>query len=80
MITINSLKHILQQRIPSIDQQCSQAKLLGLDFEAINKPGKEDGAVNALFKVEDENLLPLNSFKPLWYDIIQVTRKVQEDS
>ncbi|GAU45146.1 hypothetical protein TSUD_253790 [Trifolium subterraneum] len=43
-----SLKHFLQQRISSPDQQCWLAKLLGYQFEVQYKPGPDNKAADAL--------------------------------
>ncbi|CAJ2649147.1 unnamed protein product [Trifolium pratense] len=50
-----SLKHFLQQRISSPDQQCWLAKLLGYQFEVIYKPGPDNKAVDALSRCHGEN-------------------------
>lgn len=49
-----SLKHFLQQRISSPDQQCWLAKLLGYQFEVRYKPGTENRAADALSRCYDE--------------------------
>ncbi|CAJ2641852.1 unnamed protein product [Trifolium pratense] len=50
-----SLKHFLQQRISSPDQQCWLAKLLGYQFEVIYKPGPDNKAADALSRCHGEN-------------------------
>ncbi|KAK2421547.1 hypothetical protein QL285_032165 [Trifolium repens] len=49
-----SLKHFLQQRISSPDQQCWLAKLLGYRFEVKYKPGLDNKAADALSRCYDE--------------------------
>ncbi|KAJ9548687.1 hypothetical protein OSB04_021230, partial [Centaurea solstitialis] len=48
-----SLRHLLEQRITTTDQQNWIAKLLGYQFSICYKPGKENGAADALSRVMD---------------------------
>lgn len=87
-----SLKHFLQQRISSPDQQCWLAKLLRYQFEVKYKPGPENKAVDALSRCFDEGEMNTIISYPLWDDrkkileeiatdpyIQQLTSKVQEN-
>ncbi|CAJ2667675.1 unnamed protein product [Trifolium pratense] len=49
-----SLKHFLQQRVSSPDQQCWLAKLLGYQFEVLYKPGPDNKAADALSRCYGE--------------------------
>jgi hypothetical protein len=49
-----SLKHLLQQRINSPDQQCWLAKLLGYQFEVKYKPGVDNKVADALSRCHGE--------------------------
>jgi len=44
----NSLCHLLQQRLITIDQECCLVKLTRFQFEVIYKPGLENKVVDAL--------------------------------
>ncbi|XP_045803285.1 uncharacterized protein LOC123896906 [Trifolium pratense] len=61
-----SLKHFLQQRISSPDQQCWLAKLLGYQFEVRYKPGLENKAADALSRCYDETELNSIVSYPTW--------------
>jgi hypothetical protein len=63
-----SLKHFLQQRISSPDQQCWLAKLLGYQFEVKYKPGLENKAADALSKCYDEGEFQTLISYPVWTD------------
>jgi hypothetical protein len=63
-----SLKHFLQQRVSSPDQQCWLAKLLGYQFEVKYKPGSENRAADALSRCYDEGEMNTIISFPLWAD------------
>jgi len=63
-----SLKHFLQQRISSPDQQCWLAKLLGYQFEVKYKPGLENRAADSLSRCYDEIVMNTIVSVPLWAD------------
>lgn len=49
-----SLRHLLQQRITTADQQNWIAKLLGYHFEVVYKPGPENKAADALSRMHEK--------------------------
>ncbi|MCH85732.1 hypothetical protein A2U01_0006582, partial [Trifolium medium] len=49
-----SLRHLLQQRITTADQQNWIVKLLGYHFEVVYKPGPDNKAADALSRMHDE--------------------------
>lgn len=61
-----SLRHLLQQRITSTDQQSWIAKLLGYHFEVIYKPGPENKAVDSLSIMYEEIELQRMISSPVW--------------
>jgi hypothetical protein len=61
-----SLKHFLQQRVTSPDQQCWMAKLLGYQFEVKYKPGLENKAADALSRCYGEVELKTMISYPNW--------------
>lgn len=63
-----SLKHFLQQRISSPDQQCWLAKLLGYQFEVKYKPGLKNRAADSLPRCYDEIEMNTIVSVPLWAD------------
>ena len=74
-----SLKHFLQQRVSSPDQQCWLAKLLGYQFEVKYKPGLENRAANALSRCHGEvEMNSIISF-PLWADRQKLLDEITND-
>jgi hypothetical protein len=61
-----SLKHFLQQKITSPDQQCWLAKLLGYQFEVKYKPGVDNKAADALSRCHGESELQTIMSYPVW--------------
>lgn len=61
-----SLRHLLQQRITSTDQQSWIAKLLGYHFEVIYKPGPENKAADSLSRMYEEIELQRMISSPVW--------------
>ncbi|KAH1034725.1 hypothetical protein GYH30_054917 [Glycine max] len=74
-----SLKHFLQQRISSPDQQCWLAKLLGYQFEVKYKPGWENKAADALSRCYgDVEMNSITSY-PKWLEGPKLLQEVQQD-
>ena len=66
-----SLKHLLEQKIATPDQQQWMVKLMGYDYEIRYRPGKENAAVDALSRRTDSPTLN-HLFVPqvsLWEEI-----------
>jgi hypothetical protein len=61
-----SLKHFLQQRLTSPDQQCWLAKLLGYQFEVKYKPGLDNKAADALSRCHGDVELQSMVSYPTW--------------
>ncbi|PNY16937.1 retrotransposon-related protein [Trifolium pratense] len=75
-----SLKHFLQQRVSSPDQQCWVAKLLGYQFEVKYKPGSENRAADALSRCFDEGEMNTIISFPLWADRQKLLDELTNDS
>lgn len=74
-----SLKHFLQQKISSPDQQCWLAKLLGYQFEVKYKPVLENKAVDALSRCYDEGKLTTMLHSPIWLESNKLLQEVTHD-
>ncbi|GAU17006.1 hypothetical protein TSUD_37640 [Trifolium subterraneum] len=74
-----SLKHFLQQRITSPDQQGWLAKLLGYQFEVKYKPGLDNKAADALSRCYDEAQLHSLVSYPTWADSHKLLDEVAAD-
>ncbi|PNX58075.1 retrotransposon Ty-3/Gypsy protein [Trifolium pratense] len=74
-----SLKHFLQQRLSSPDQQCWLAKLLGYQFEVQYKPVWENKAADALSRCNDGEFTTMVSY-PTWLDGKNLIQEVTNDS
>ena len=74
-----SLKHLLQQRITTTNQQEWMAKLLGFDFEVVYKVGVENKVADALSRQhEDAELQTIKSY-PIWQQSSQLQQEVSND-
>lgn len=49
----SSLRHLLEQQINTLAQQCWGAKLLGYDFKILYKLGSFNSATDALSRIEE---------------------------
>jgi hypothetical protein len=74
-----SLRHLLQQRITTADQQNWIAKLLGYHFEVVYKPGPDNKAADALSRMHDDvELKGITSF-PICMQEQQIQHEVKND-
>ncbi|CAJ2656973.1 unnamed protein product [Trifolium pratense] len=80
VLCIQHLKHFLQQRVSSPDQQCWLAKLLGYQFEVKYKPGTENRAADALSRCFDVGEMNTIISFPLWSDKQQLLEELAQDS
>ena len=74
-----SLKHFLQQRVSSPDQQCWLAKLLGYQFEVKYKPGLDNKAADALSRCYDETEFSTMISYPQWVHSMKLLEEVAMD-
>ncbi|PNX95310.1 hypothetical protein L195_g018500 [Trifolium pratense] len=75
-----SLKHLLQQRITSPDQQGWLAKLLGYQFEVKYKPGLENKAADSLSRCYDEAEYSTLISYPTWVDRKRLLEEIAQDN
>ncbi|KZV39307.1 peroxidase 64 [Dorcoceras hygrometricum] len=73
-----SLTSLMKQRVTTPDQQHWMRKLLGFEFEIRHKAGVNNGAADALSRVEGE--LELQGISgPEWLEIQELNAAVQQD-
>jgi len=79
-----SLRHLLEQRITTQNQQNWLAKLLGYEFDIIYKPGVTNRAVDALSQVFEEkegNTVELSFIsRPYWQNQNEIEEEIRNDS
>lgn len=74
-----SLKHLLEQRFTTCDQQNWMAKLMGYQFDIFYKPGKLNATADALsLKVEEGELCWLKTY-PQWSEGAQLVKEAEFD-
>nr|KYP35909.1 Retrovirus-related Pol polyprotein from transposon 297 family [Cajanus cajan] len=73
-----SLKHLLEQRITTQNQQNWLAKLLGYEFEIVYKTGAANRMADALSRQNEEKELQVIS-KPYWQDITEIDEEVKQE-
>ena len=74
-----SLKHLLQQRLTTLDQHYWLTKLMGFQFEIIYKPGAENKAADALSRIPDSKELNVVLSSPYWLDLDLISKEIQGD-
>ncbi|WVY89838.1 hypothetical protein V8G54_035352 [Vigna mungo] len=78
-----SLRHLLEQRITTQNQQDWIAKLLGYDFDIVYKAGSANKAADALsrrYEREEDGGMELGMLaRPFWQEIEEVMREVDVD-
>ena len=67
-----SLKHLLHQRLITIDQHCWLSKLMGYQFKIIYKPGAENKVAYALSRVKETQELNTVISSTYWLDFANV--------
>ncbi|PNX97560.1 retrotransposon-related protein, partial [Trifolium pratense] len=74
-----SLRHLLQQRITTSNQQEWMAKLLGFDFEVIYKVGVENKVADALSRKHEEAEVKTLLSYPIWTQGGQLQQEIMQD-
>ncbi|XP_052728408.1 transposon Tf2-1 polyprotein isoform X1 [Vigna angularis] len=78
-----SLRHLLEQRITTQNQQNWIAKLMGYDFEIVYKAGTLNQVADALSRKKEEEGTEEGELRvvarPYWQDFEEVTREVAAD-
>lgn len=75
-----SLKHLLEQRAVSVEQQKWASKLLGLNYTIEYRPGRENRVADALSRIpEKEEMLELQLTAPLTFDKEELASQVAQD-
>lgn len=76
-----SLKHLLEQRAVSVEQQKWASKLLGLNYSIEYRPGKDNGVADALSRIpEKEEMFELQLTAPLTLDKEELARQLTQDA
>lgn len=76
-----SLKHLLEQRAVSVEQQKWASKLLGLNYTIEYRPGKDNRVADALSRIPGrEEILELQLTAPLTLDREELARQVAQDA
>ncbi|KAL6550581.1 hypothetical protein OROMI_021069 [Orobanche minor] len=75
-----SLRHLLEQRITTMDQQNWLAKLMGYQFTILYKPGKDNRAADALSRMHEGAELSALVTYPQWLDAELLTEGVESDT
>lgn len=75
-----SLKHLLEQRAVSVEQQKWASKLLGLNYTIEYRPGKDNRVADALSQIPgQEEMLELQLTAPLTIDKEELAEQVARD-
>lgn len=74
-----SLRHLLQQRITTMDQQNWLAKLMGYDFEVVYKPGQQNRATDSLSRLHDKGDYFSLVSSPSWKDSEALLKEARSD-
>lgn len=74
-----SLKYLLEQRIGTPTQQKWLSKLLGYDFTAEYRKGKENKVADALSRVDEGTVTALSEPKPTWIEFVKEDYKRSEE-